>query len=115
MVLVENTIAAFKGGTIHTFHTEGAGGGHAPDIIKVRGEPNVMPSSTTPRRPYTLNTLQEALDMLMVTHHLDKRIPEDVSFAESRIRKETIAAEDILHNPCSVHHFIGQPSYGPCC
>jgi urease subunit alpha len=95
---VENTIAAFKGRTIHTFHTEGAGGGHAPDIIKVCGEPNVIPSSTTPTRPYTLNTLEEALDMVMVTHHLDSRIPEDVAFAESRIRKETIAAEDILHD-----------------
>src|SRR6266851_4494831 len=95
---VENTIAAFKGRTIHTFHTEGAGGGHAPDIIKVCGEANVIPSSTTPTRPYTLNTLEEALDMLMITHHLDRRIPEDVAFAESRIRKETIAAEDILQD-----------------
>jgi urease subunit alpha len=95
---VENTIAAFKGRAIHTFHTEGAGGGHAPDIIKVCGEANVIPSSTTPTRPYTLNTLEEALDMLMVTHHLDRRIPEDVAFAESRIRKETIAAEDILQD-----------------
>src|ERR1700732_3285670 len=95
---VENTIAAFKGRTIHTFHTEGAGGGHAPDIIKVCGEAYVIPSSTTPTRPYTVNTLEEALDMVMVTHHLDRRIPEDVAFAESRIRKETIAAEDILHD-----------------
>ena len=95
---VENTIAAFKGRTIHSFHTEGAGGGHAPDIIKVCGEPNVIPSSTTPTRPYTVNTLEEALDMVMITHHLDRRIPEDVAFAESRIRKETIAAEDILHD-----------------
>jgi urease subunit alpha len=95
---VENTIAAFKGRTIHTFHTEGAGGGHAPDIIKVCGEKNVIPSSTSPTRPYTINTLEEALDMVMVTHHLDRRIPEDVAFAESRIRKETIAAEDILHD-----------------
>jgi urease subunit alpha len=95
---VENTIAAFKGRTIHTFHTEGAGGGHAPDIIKVCGEANVIPSSTSPTRPYTLNTLEEALDMVMITHHLDARIPEDVAFAESRIRKETIAAEDILHD-----------------
>jgi urease subunit alpha len=95
---VENTIAAFKGRTIHTFHTEGAGGGHAPDIIKVCGEPNVIPSSTTPTRPYTVNTLDEALDMVMVTHHLDPRVPEDVAFAERRIRKETIAAEDILHD-----------------
>jgi urease subunit alpha len=95
---VENTLAAFKGRTIHTFHTEGAGGGHAPDIIKVCGERNVIPSSTTPTRPYTANTVDEALDMLMVTHHLDRRIPEDVAFAESRIRRETIAAEDILHD-----------------
>jgi urease subunit alpha len=95
---VENTIAAFKGRTIHTFHTEGAGGGHAPDIIKVCGEANVLPASTSPTRPYTVDTLDEALDMLMVTHHLDRRIPEDVAFAESRIRKETIAAEDILHD-----------------
>jgi urease subunit alpha len=95
---VENTIAAFKGRTIHSFHTEGAGGGHAPDIIKVCGEPNVLPASTTPTRPYTVNTAEEALDMVMVTHHLDRRIPEDVAFAESRIRKETIAAEDILHD-----------------
>lgn len=95
---VENTIRSFKGRTIHTFHTEGAGGGHAPDIIKVCGEANVLPSSTTPTRPYTMNTLEEALDMVMVTHHLDARIPEDVAFAESRIRKETIAAEDILHD-----------------
>ena len=95
---VEDTIAAFKGRTIHTFHTEGAGGGHAPDIIKVCGEANVIPASTNPTRPYTVNTLDEALDMLMVTHHLDRRIPEDLAFAESRIRKETIAAEDILHD-----------------
>src|ERR1700741_1164517 len=95
---VENTIAAFKGRTIHTFHTEGAGGGHAPDIIKVCGSANVIPSSTTPTRPYTVNTLDEALDMVMVTHHLDRRVPEDLAFAESRIRKETIAAEDILHD-----------------
>ena len=95
---VENTITSFKGRTIHTFHTEGAGGGHAPDIIKVCGEANVIPSSTSPTRPYTANTLEEALDMVMVTHHLDARIPEDVAFAESRIRKETIAAEDILHD-----------------
>ena len=95
---VENTIAAFKGRTIHTFHTEGAGGGHAPDIIKVCGSRNVIPSSTGPTRPYTVNTLEEALDMVMVTHHLDRRIPEDLAFAESRIRKETIAAEDILHD-----------------
>jgi urease subunit alpha len=95
---VENTVAAFKGRTIHTFHTEGAGGGHAPDIIKVCGETNVIPASTSPTRPYTVNTLDEALDMVMVTHHLDRRIPEDLAFAESRIRKETIAAEDILHD-----------------
>ena len=95
---VETTIAAFKGRTIHTFHSEGAGGGHAPDIIKVCGQPNIIPASTTPTRPYTANTLDEALDMVMVTHHLDRRVPEDVAFAESRIRKETIAAEDILHD-----------------
>jgi urease subunit alpha len=95
---VENTIAAFKHRAIHTFHTEGAGGGHAPDIIKVCGEANVLPSSTNPTRPYTLNTLDEHLDMLMVCHHLDPAIPEDVAFAESRIRRETIAAEDILHD-----------------
>ena len=95
---VESTIAAFKGRTIHAFHTEGAGGGHAPDIIRVCGLPNVLPSSTNPTRPYTVNTLDEHLDMLMVCHHLDPRIAEDVAFAESRIRKETIAAEDILHD-----------------
>jgi urease subunit alpha len=95
---VETTIAAFRGRTIHSFHTEGAGGGHAPDIIKVCGEVNVLPASTTPTRPYTVNSADEALDMVMVTHHLDRRIPEDVAFAESRIRKETIAAEDILHD-----------------
>jgi urease subunit alpha len=95
---VETTVAAFKNRTIHTYHTEGAGGGHAPDIIKVCGEANVLPSSTNPTRPYTLNTLEEHLDMLMVCHHLDRSIPEDVAFAESRIRRETIAAEDILHD-----------------
>ena len=95
---VETTIEAFKGRTIHAFHTEGAGGGHAPDIIKVCGEQNVIPSSTNPTRPYTINTIEEHLDMLMVCHHLDKSIPEDIAFAESRIRKETIAAEDILHD-----------------
>lgn len=95
---VETTIAAFKGRAIHTYHTEGAGGGHAPDIIKVCGQSNVLPSSTNPTRPYTLNTLDEHLDMLMVCHHLDPAIPEDVAFAESRIRRETIAAEDILHD-----------------
>ncbi|WP_299410870.1 urease subunit alpha [Acaryochloris sp. IP29b_bin.148] len=95
---VENTIAAFKNRVIHTYHTEGAGGGHAPDIIKVCGEANVLPSSTNPTRPYTVNTLDEHLDMLMVCHHLDAGIPEDVAFAESRIRRETIAAEDILHD-----------------
>jgi urease subunit alpha len=95
---VEDTIAAFKGRTIHAFHTEGAGGGHAPDIIKVAGLANVLPSSTNPTRPYTANTLDEHLDMLMVCHHLDSTIPEDVAFAESRIREETIAAEDILHD-----------------
>jgi urease subunit alpha len=95
---VETSTSAFKGRTIHAFHTEGAGGGHAPDIIKICGEANVIPSSTNPTRPYTVNTLDEHLDMLMVCHHLDGRIPEDVAFAESRIRKETIAAEDILHD-----------------
>ena len=95
---VEDSIAAFKGRTIHTYHTEGAGGGHAPDIIKVCGLANVLPSSTNPTRPYTVNTLDEHLDMLMVCHHLDKNLPEDIAFAESRIRGETIAAEDILHD-----------------
>jgi urease subunit alpha len=95
---VEDTIAAFKGRNIHAFHTEGAGGGHAPDIIKLCGLPNVLPSSTNPTRPFTVNTVDEHLDMLMVCHHLDPRIPEDVAFAESRIRRETIAAEDILHD-----------------
>ena len=95
---VEATVAAFKGRTIHTFHTEGAGGGHAPDIIKVASLPNVLPSSTNPTRPFTINTVAEHLDMLMVCHHLSPRIPEDIAFAESRIRKETIAAEDILHD-----------------
>ncbi|MBV1835815.1 urease subunit alpha [Acetobacter estunensis] len=95
---VEDTIAAFKGRTIHAFHTEGAGGGHAPDIIRVAGLPNVLPSSTNPTRPYTINTLDEHLDMLMVCHHLDPQVPEDIAFAESRIRRETIAAEDIFHD-----------------
>jgi urease subunit alpha len=95
---VEDTIAAFKHRTIHAFHTEGAGGGHAPDIIKVAGLANVLPSSTNPTMPYTVNTVDEHLDMLMVCHHLDARIPEDVAFADSRIRRETIAAEDILHD-----------------
>ncbi len=95
---VENTLAAFKGRAIHTYHTEGAGGGHAPDIIKACGEANVLPSSTNPTRPYTVNTVDEHLDMLMVCHHLDPNIAEDVAFAESRIRRETIAAEDILHD-----------------
>lgn len=95
---VETSTAAFKGRTIHAYHTEGAGGGHAPDIIKICGEPNVIPSSTNPTRPFTINTIDEHLDMLMVCHHLDKNIPEDVAFAESRIRGETIAAEDILHD-----------------
>lgn len=95
---VEDTIAAFQGRTIHAFHTEGAGGGHAPDIIRVAGLPNVLPSSTNPTRPYTRNTLDEHLDMLMVCHHLDPRVPEDIAFAESRIRRETIAAEDIFHD-----------------
>ena len=95
---VDDTIAAFRGRTIHAFHTEGAGGGHAPDIMKVAGLHNVLPSSTNPTRPFTVNTLDEHLDMLMVCHHLDPSIPEDLAFAESRIRKETIAAEDILHD-----------------
>jgi urease subunit alpha len=95
---VEDTIAAFKGRAIHTFHTEGAGGGHAPDILRVLGEGNVLPSSTNPTRPYTINTIDEHLDMLMVCHHLDASIAEDLAFAESRIRKETIAAEDVLHD-----------------
>ncbi|MGA0015669.1 MAG: urease subunit alpha [Burkholderiaceae bacterium] len=95
---VEDSMAAFKGRTIHTFHCEGAGGGHAPDILKVVGEANVLPSSTNPTRPYTINTLDEHVDMLMVCHHLDASIPEDLAFAESRIRKETIAAEDVLHD-----------------
>ncbi|HEX7896895.1 MAG TPA: urease subunit alpha [Planctomycetota bacterium] len=95
---VEDSIRAFKGRTIHSYHTEGAGGGHAPDILRVCGEPNVLPSSTNPTRPYTVNTIDEHLDMLMVCHHLDPRIPEDLAFAESRIRAETIAAEDVLHD-----------------
>ncbi len=95
---VEDTVAAMKGRTIHAFHTEGAGGGHAPDIIKICGQANVLPASTNPTRPFTVNTLEEHLDMLMVCHHLDKSIPEDIAFAESRIRRETIAAEDILHD-----------------
>jgi len=95
---VEQTIAAFKNRTIHTYHTEGAGGGHAPDIISVVEHANVLPSSTNPTRPYTRNTLDEHLDMLMVCHHLSRNIPEDVAFAESRIRAETIAAEDVLHD-----------------
>jgi urease subunit alpha len=102
---VEDTIAAFKGRTIHTFHTEGAGGGHAPDILKVVGEANVLPSSTNPTRPYTVNTLDEHLDMLMVCHHLDAGIAEDLAFAESRIRRETIAAEDILHDLGAISMF----------
>jgi urease subunit alpha len=102
---VEDTIAAFKGRTIHSFHTEGAGGGHAPDILKVVGEANVLPSSTNPTRPYTINTLDEHVDMLMVCHHLDAGIAEDLAFAESRIRKETIAAEDILHDLGAISMF----------
>ncbi|MNY92792.1 Urease subunit alpha 1 [compost metagenome] len=102
---VEDTVAAFKGRTIHTFHTEGAGGGHAPDILKVVGEANVLPSSTNPTRPYTINTLDEHVDMLMVCHHLDAGIAEDLAFAESRIRKETIAAEDILHDIGAISMF----------
>src|SRR4029077_20495578 len=95
---VETTLQAIDGRTIHSYHTEGAGGGHAPDIIKVCGEPNVLPSSTNPTRPYTVNTIAEHLDMLMVCHHLDPAIAEDVAFAESRIRRETVAAGDILHD-----------------
>ncbi len=102
---VEDTVAAFKGRTIHTFHTEGAGGGHAPDILRVVGEANVLPSSTNPTRPYTINTLDEHVDMLMVCHHLDASIAEDLAFAESRIRKETIAAEDILHDLGAISMF----------
>ncbi len=102
---VEDTVAAFKGRTIHTFHTEGGGGGHAPDILKVVGEANVLPSSTNPTRPYTINTLDEHVDMLMVCHHLDPAIAEDLAFAESRIRKETIAAEDILHDLGAISMF----------
>ena len=102
---VEDTIAAFKGRTIHTFHTEGAGGGHAPDILKVVGEANVLPSSTNPTRPYTINTLDEHVDMLMVCHHLDPAIAEDLAFAESRIRRETIAAEDVLHDIGAISMF----------
>jgi urease subunit alpha len=102
---VEDTIAAFKGRTIHSFHTEGAGGGHAPDIMKVVGEANVLPSSTNPTRPYTVNTLDEHLDMLMVCHHLDASIAEDLAFAESRIRRETIAAEDVLHDLGAISMF----------
>jgi urease subunit alpha len=102
---VEDTVAAFKGRTIHSFHTEGAGGGHAPDIMKVVGEANVLPSSTNPTRPYTINTLDEHLDMLMVCHHLDASIAEDLAFAESRIRRETIAAEDILHDLGAISMF----------
>ncbi|CAD5370595.1 Urease subunit alpha [Rubrivivax sp. A210] len=102
---VEDSIAAFRGRTIHTFHTEGAGGGHAPDIMRVVGEPNVLPSSTNPTRPYTVNTLDEHLDMLMVCHHLDAGIAEDLAFAESRIRRETIAAEDVLHDLGAISMF----------
>jgi urease subunit alpha len=102
---VEDTVAAFKGRTIHSFHTEGAGGGHAPDIMKVVGEPNVLPSSTNPTRPFTVNTIDEHLDMLMVCHHLDASIAEDLAFAESRIRRETIAAEDILHDLGAISMF----------
>jgi urease subunit alpha len=102
---VEDTIAAFKGRTIHSFHTEGAGGGHAPDILKVVGETNVLPSSTNPTRPYTVNTIDEHLDMLMVCHHLDAGIAEDLAFAESRIRRETIAAEDVLHDLGAISMF----------
>ena len=102
---VESTIDAFKNRVIHTFHSEGAGGGHAPDILKVCGQPNVLPSSTNPTRPYTINTIDEHLDMLMVCHHLDPAIAEDLAFAESRIRRETIAAEDILHDLGAISMF----------
>ncbi len=111
---VEDTIRAFKGRTIHTFHTEGAGGGHAPDIMKVVGEANVLPLSTNPTRPYTVNTLDEHLDMLMVCHHLDASIAEDLAFAESRIRRETIAAEDVLHDLGAISIMASrQPGHGP--
>jgi urease subunit alpha len=111
---VEDTIKAFKGRTIHAFHTEGAGGGHAPDIIKVAGLKNVLPSSTNPTRPYTRNTIDEHLDMLMVCHHLDPAIAEDLAFAESRIRKETIAAEDILHDLGALSMMSSDsPGHGP--
>ena len=95
---MEDTIAAFKGRAIHTYHTEGAGGGHAPDIIRAAGFPNVLPSSTNPTMPFTRNTIDEHLDMMMVCHHLDRNVPEDISFADSRIRPETIGAEDVLHD-----------------
>lgn len=108
---VENTVAAMKGRTIHAFHTEGAGGGHSPDIIRICGEDHVLPSSTNPTRPFTVNTLDEHLDMLMVCHHLDKSIPEDVAFADSRIRRETIAAEDILHDMGAIS-MLGSDSQG---
>ena len=108
---VGETISAFKGRTIHTYHTEGAGGGHAPDIIRVCGEANVLPSSTNPTMPFTVNTMDEHLDMLMVCHHLDPRIPEDVAFADSRIRAETIAAEDVLHDMGAFAHFSGLETF----
>ena len=111
---VDDSIAAFKGRTIHTYHSEGAGGGHAPDIMRVVGERNVLPSSTNPTRPFTVNTLDEHLDMLMVCHHLDRSIPEDVAFAESRIRGETIAAEDVLHDLGAISMISSrQPGHGP--
>ncbi len=111
---LEDTLAAFKGRAIHTYHTEGAGGGHAPDIIRAAGEANVLPSSTNPTRPYTVNTVDEHLDMLMVCHHLDPGIAEDVAFAESRIRRETIAAEDILHDLGAVlDDLVGLAGHGP--
>src|SRR5499425_939636 len=112
---VEDSIAAFRGRTIHTYHTEGAGGGHAPDILRVCGEANVLPSSTNPTRPFTVNTLEEHLDMLMVCHHLDASLPEDIAFAESRIRPETIAAEDIQHDefrcPGDGENWRGDPAH----
>jgi urease subunit alpha len=111
---VDDTLRAFKGRTIHTFHSEGAGGGHAPDIIRVCGEANVLPSSTNPTRPFTINTIDEHLDMLMVCHHLDSKIPEDVAFAESRIRPETIAAEDCLHDLGAISMMSSDsPGHGP--
>ncbi len=112
---VEDTFAAFKGRSIHAYHTEGAGGGHAPDIIRAAGRPEVLPSSTNPTRPYTVNTIDEHLDMLMVCHHLDPSIAEDIAFAESRIRRETIAARrHLARHGCVQHDFVGLASHGAC-